>query len=215
MPFNQYIYLFTFIVATTFSVSAKVSISSFDINTAIKATSQSGNVSKSNVIASSQDGSLDVRGLWFVNSGVSYSDGVVVGRVVFNTFGYDLANGDLSVDDIAMLENTESRLTTEPLFYPNPFRFSNVNKATGKNGGTLYYTLSKAFDMEVQMYDVFGHRIWRKECPANSSCGRGGKNEIDFNKEELNGYEMSAGVYFYLFIHEGKVIGRGKVAVVP
>ena len=41
------------------------------------------------------------------------------------------------------------------------------------------------------------------------------KIRLHLMKSELNGYEMSAGVYFYIFIFEGKVIGRGKVAVVP
>ena len=70
-------------------------------------------------------------------------------------------------------------------------------------------------DIKIQMYNIFGQRVWKKDCPANSSCGKADLNKIEFNKEQLNGYEMSAGVYFYLFIYEGEVIGRGKVAVVP
>ena len=101
------------------------------------------------------------------------------------------------------------------MFYPNPFRFTNNNTATGVAGGVLQYQLSKPMAIEIQMYDIFGRRIWSKQCAANSECGRAQINKITFNKEALNGYELSSGVYFYIFIFEGKVIGRGKVAVVP
>ena len=65
------------------------------------------------------------------------------------------------------------------------------------------------------MYDIFGRRIYKKVCPANSSCGHSNVNEISFNEAELGGYELSSGIYFYIFIYEGEVIGRGKLAVVP
>ncbi|MEC8677593.1 MAG: hypothetical protein VXX85_01925, partial [Candidatus Margulisiibacteriota bacterium] len=89
------------------------------------------------------------------------------------------------------------------------------NTQTGSVGARLYYKLSQEMDIEIQMYDIFGHKILTKEFPSGTPGGRAGENEILFNKEELNGYEMSAGVYFYIFIYEGEVIGRGKVAVVP
>ena len=84
-------------------MEAKVSISSFDVNTAIKASAQGSTVSRSNVIATSENEKLDVMGFWFVNSGVSYSDDIVVMRVVFNNFLFDSAQGDIGVDDINML----------------------------------------------------------------------------------------------------------------
>ena len=194
---------------------SNVKVSSYDVNAAIQTSSAAGLVNKSNVIASSQNNKLDVLGVWFVNSGLSYSDDVVVMRVSFNNFLFDSADGSVSVKDINMLSDGAKELHGKPLFYPNPFRFSNINKETGTAGGTLQYILSQPMDIEIQMYDIFGRRIWKKSCAANSSCGKAQKNSITFNKSELNGYEMSAGVYFYIFIFEGKVIGRGKVAVVP
>ena len=201
-------------ILTPMSYSS-VKISSYDVNSAIQTSSAAGLVNKSNVIASSENNRLDVLGFWFVNSGLSYSDDVVVMRVAFNNFLFDSADGSVSVKDINMLSDGPKELHGEPLFYPNPFRFSNVNKETGESGGTLHYILSQPMDIEIQMYDIFGRRIWKKACAANSSCGQASQNTIAFNKSELNGYEMSAGVYFYIFIFEGKVIGRGKVAVVP
>jgi hypothetical protein len=194
---------------------SSVKVSSYDVNSAIQTSSSAGLVNKSNVIASSENNRLDVLGFWFVNSGLSYSDDVVVMRVAFNNFLFDSADGSVSVKDINMLSDGPKELQGQPLFYPNPFRFSSINKETGKSGGSLQYILSQPMDIEIQMYDIFGRRIWKKACASNSSCGQAGQNKIAFNKSELNGYEMSAGVYFYIFIFEGDVIGRGKVAVVP
>ncbi len=210
--------LYSILICLTLSLSsfAKVTVSSYDVNSAINAsTSQPTQVENSNVIATSTNKKLDVLGFWFVNSGLSYSDDVVVMRVAFNNFLFDSADGSVAVDDINMLADSKFELLSDPLFYPNPFRFSNTNTKTGSAGGTLYYQLSNPMDIEIQMYDIFGHRIFKKECSANGECGRAGPNQITFNKQQLNGFEMSAGVYFYIFIYEGKVIGRGKVAVVP
>lgn len=194
---------------------ADMSIAPYDVSAAISQVKDSQTIQKSNVIASSENNKLDVLGFWFVNSGLSYSDDVMVMRVVFNNFLFDASNGTLSVEDVNMLADTKFELLSDPLFYPNPFRFSNTNTQTGEVGGALHYQLSQPMDIEIHMYDIFGHRIFKKECPANGACGRAGPNQIDFNKQALNGYEMSAGVYFYIFIYEGDVIGRGKVAVVP
>ena len=194
---------------------SSIKVAPYDINSAIRTSIDDDNVIRSNVIATSENNKLNVLGFWFVNSGLSYSDDVVVMRVAFNNFLFDSADGSMSVKDINMLADIPAELQGDPLFYPNPFRFSNTNTQTGTVGGVLQYQLSKAMDIEIQMYDIFGRRIWKKACAANSECGRAKINKITFNKTELNGYELSAGVYFYIFIYEGKVIGRGKVAVVP
>jgi len=208
--------LVTLLVCMFLSISsfAKMSVSSYDVNSAIKARSSEAK-SNSNVIATSTNKKLDVLGFWFVNSGLSYSDDVVVMRVAFNNFLFDSSNGSINVDDINMISDTAPEIEGDPLFYPNPFRFSNINTKTGQAGGELVYKLSMPMDIQIQMYNIFGHKVYEKDCPASSACGSHGENRIVFDKQSLNGYEMSAGVYFYIFIFEGEVIGRGKVAVVP
>lgn len=205
MPFLRVMsIILLLIVSTSF---ADVKIKQYDLNSAIKATSSSSGIQPSNVIATSESGDLQVLGFWFVNSGLTYSDDVVVMRVAFNNFLFDSSDGSVSVDDINLLSDIVPQLNGDPLFYPNPFRFS--------EGGTLQYILSTAMDIEIHMYDIFGRRIYKKVCAADSICGKSNINQITFNAEELNGYHLSAGVYFYIFIYEGEVIGRGKVAVVP
>ena len=215
MPRNHVLHsLLAIALCSTLSV-AQMKISSYDANSAVKVASSGSQISASNVIATSQNKKLDVLGFWFVNTGLTYSDDVVVMRVAFNNFLFDSAEQGVAVRDINMLSDTVAELQSDPLFYPNPFRFSNPNKETGEAGGTLYYQLSKPMEIEIQMYDIFGRRIWKENIAAGSRYGRSGMNQITFNKSTLNGYEMSAGVYFYIFLHQGEVIYRGKVAVVP
>ena len=75
-------------------------------------------------------------GFWFVNSGLSYSDDVVVMRVAFNNFLFDSSDGTINVEDINMNTDTAPEIMGAPLFYPNPFRFSNVNTQTGDVGAS-------------------------------------------------------------------------------
>jgi hypothetical protein len=213
MPKLRIAYLLSGLILMSSLGFSNIKVSSYGVDSAIKTTA-AGVRPHSNVIATSTNNKLNVLGFWFVNSGVTYSDDVVVMRVAFNNFLFDSVDG-MTVKDINMLSDVVAELQSPPLFYPSPFRFSNINRDTKKAGSTLYFTTTKQMDIEIQMYDIFGRRIWTKDCPVASTCGQAGVNKIEFNKDALNGYEMSAGVYFYLFIHEGEVIYRGKVAVVP
>ena len=102
MPYLRLLCLIlSFMLISPLSYSA-VKVSSYDVNSAIQTTSADGAINKSNVIASSENKKLDVLGFWFVNSGLSYSDDVVVMRVAFNNFLFDSADGSVSVKDINM-----------------------------------------------------------------------------------------------------------------
>jgi hypothetical protein len=199
-----YLVLTIFLSIHTFG---NITVSSYDFNAVSNPTTTSSAATPANVIASSENKKLNVLGFWFVNSGLNYSDDLVVTRVAFNNFLFDSAEGTIAVDDINMVADAEFKLMEEPLFYPNPFKFS--------QGAKLHYQLSQAMDIDIHMYDIFGRKIFNKKCSMNSKCGQSGKNTLTFNKQELGGYDMSSGVYFYIFIHNGTVIGRGKVAIVP
>ena len=105
-------------------VYPKVKVTSYDSNSAIKMTSSGARMSPSNVIATSDSGDLEVLGFWFVNSGLTYSDDVVVMRVAFNNFLFDSDDGSVTLDDINLLGDVVAEIQGEPLVYPNPFSFS-------------------------------------------------------------------------------------------
>lgn len=93
------------------------------------------------------------------------------------------------------------------LFYPNPARQTDTAQ--------LGYQLSKNMDVELQMYDMMANRIFRGVFLAGANGGKAGYNKLTLNLDTFSGHFLSAGVYFYLILHEGKVLARGKVAVVP
>jgi hypothetical protein len=93
------------------------------------------------------------------------------------------------------------------LFYPNPARQS--------DDARLGYQLSKNMDIELQMYDMMANRIFKGTFPAGTNGGKSGYNKLKLNLDTFSGYSLSAGVYFYLIIHDGKVLAKGKVAVIP
>ena len=204
------------VLMLSLTASAEIKVYSYGIDSAVRAASKaptqesSSVIRPSSVIATSTSDKLQVMGFWYVNSGVSESDGLSVVRVAFNNFLFDSAYGSLSVSDINLL----SAVAPEVIggyFHPNPMRFS-------EDKGVLGYTLTQNMAIEIHLYDIFGRKIWSKKCAATDVCGIQGNKLLKFNStadSELKGHQLSAGVYFYLFIYEGKVVKRGKLAVVP
>jgi hypothetical protein len=103
--------------------------------------------------------------------------------------------------------NVEPAIIGVPLVYKNPFRMS--------EGAHIGYELSKALEIEIIVYNIFAHKVFQTIIPKNDKGGQKEWNELPFNIDTLNGYELPAGVYFYLIMHAGKVLGKGKMAVVP
>ncbi len=98
-------------------------------------------------------------------------------------------------------------ITGLALVYPNPFHFS--------SGTTLGYDLSDDAEIEVQLYDMAGNQIGRFIRSATLEGGRAGLNHLPINRDTLNGYELSSGVYLYFILNNGKVLAKGRMAVVP
>ncbi|RAP38786.1 hypothetical protein DID80_02100 [Candidatus Marinamargulisbacteria bacterium SCGC AAA071-K20] len=117
-----------------------------------------------------------------------------------------------SVDNLLSFDLTPE-MTFPPLFYPSPFRLT--------DGTTLGYQLNQALDMELRIYDMRGNEIFRKFfASATDQGGRTGYNYIPFNQptEVFNNNlpeNMPSGVYFYILLNDGKVLGKGKFALLP
>lgn len=102
---------------------------------------------------------------------------------------------------------SEARLLEMPLFYPNPFSMM--------SGGTLGYSLSKNMSVEVRVYDIRANEILRKSFVEAGDGGMSGYNKVLFNSATIGRYDLPAGIYFFVLMHEGRVLGRGKFAVKP
>ncbi len=101
----------------------------------------------------------------------------------------------------------ESKLLGTPLFYPNPFSIS--------SGAELGYKLSKNMDIEIRFYDIRANEIFRKTFVSGAYGAIYGYNKVFVDLSTIGRYDLPAGIYFFVLIHDGSVLGRGKFAVKP
>lgn len=94
-----------------------------------------------------------------------------------------------------------------PSVFPNPFRFSD-NPQFG-------YWLSKDMDIQIRIYDMRAHEVYRKDFISGTSGGAKDYNRVYLSREEFHRVGLSSGVYFFLIINQGKVLGKGKFVVKP
>jgi len=110
--------------------------------------------------------------------------------------------GDLEDEDIV------PEVVGEALVYPNPFRLQ-----TGV--AKLGYRLSKDMDIQIQMYDMMGSLILKRSFFSGAAGAQKGYNKLRIDNDVFEGELLSSGVYFYLIIHDGKVMAKGKMAIKP
>jgi len=132
-------------------------------------------------------------------------------RVGFNSVK---ANSGVSAQAFLGLSGTddddmEAAVIGKALVFPNPFR------QNSETGAELGYRLSKDMDLEVHIYNMFSQRILKRTFNSGVVGARKGYNKLNINQDTLDGEILSAGVYFYLLIHNGEVLSRGKMAVKP
>jgi hypothetical protein len=104
-------------------------------------------------------------------------------------------------------QEVKAEVIGKPLFYPNPARQTDKPK--------FWYVLSKSMDVQIRIYDMMANMILKSEFPAGSQGGKAGANWLSITDETFDQHKLSAGVYFVLIMHDGKVLGKGKVAILP
>ncbi len=116
--------------------------------------------------------------------------------------------GQLSSIDpqLTTQETQQSKLASTPLFYPTPFHL--------REGSQLGYKLTGNYDIELRIYSMHGYELYQVSYPA----GIPGKttstsyNTIAIGTNEL-GSTLPSGIYFFVLMSEGNVIGKGKFAL--
>lgn len=130
-----------------------------------------------------------------------------------HSYGFKGSHNDKNslsaLNSIADLYDSEQgSVVGDALVYPNPFRQT--------TGGTLGYDLSKHMDIEIQIYDMTANLIYKNTFEAGADGGKGDSyNKLRLDSTTFDGYELSAGVYFYYIINNGDVLAKGKMAVIP
>ncbi len=117
---------------------------------------------------------------------------------------YTESASNLSVRDSS---DTELRLTSLPLCYPNPF-----NPASG--GMKISYHLSADGDINIFMVDATGKIIFRERLSSGENGARYGYNEAPWDGRNAYGETVSNDVYL-IFIADtsGRVLGKTRVMV--
>jgi hypothetical protein len=99
-------------------------------------------------------------------------------------------------------------LTGRPLNYPNPFRLAST-------GTTLGYVLTDNAPIQIKFYSILGQMVGMQTYNSGDPGGKAGYNAVPISISTFGGNTLSAGIYFYLVISDGKVLGKGKMAVNP
>jgi large repetitive protein len=108
---------------------------------------------------------------------------------------------------LTVVGSSSDLLASRPLNAPNPFKLS--------DGSMLGYYLNTAADIELRVYRSSGNEVFRTTFIKDVHEGaKAGYNRVILSRN-MFGQDLSAGIYPYLLISEGNVVGKGKFAVNP
>lgn len=102
---------------------------------------------------------------------------------------------------LTILSSTSKTIQSRPLNYPNPF--------TPSQGTEIVYFLNESSTLDLRVYTAWGQEVYR-----TTVIQQAGQNTIPINSAITGGYWPS-GVYPYLIMKNGKVVAKGKLAVMP
>ena len=132
-------------------------------------------------------------------------------RVGFRQYSNPNINSSsfLSLENrLTLMDDQTSLVYGQILFYPNPFRL--------KTGAQLSYVLNQPSNIEIHIFDMFGHRIFKRSLIKGMDGAKMGTNNLIFDVSVFNYYNVPAGIYFlYIFDDQQKLIGKTKFAIVP
>ncbi len=108
----------------------------------------------------------------------------------------------------SLLNGGESEITNPPLVYPNPFRL--------EEGADLGYGLKRMdMDIQIRIYDMRGYEICRKNIEGGTEGAMMGYNRLRLNRAFFGHGTLPAGVYFYVFVMNNELLGKGKFVIEP
>ena len=104
--------------------------------------------------------------------------------------------------------NAPVRIDGALLNYPNPFSYS-------RNETHIGYRLTKAADVTLSIYSLTGYKIYSALLEKETEGGSGRYNRVLINQFVLGGTYLAPGVYLYLITHDGKLLGKNRMVVIP
>ena len=70
-------------------------------------------------------------------------------------------------------------------------------------------------DIEIRVYDMMANELAKVQKAAGLVGASMGPNKISIADLGLDANDLSAGVYFYIIMNNGVVLGKGKMALIP
>ncbi|MEK9727393.1 MAG: Ig-like domain-containing protein [Candidatus Margulisiibacteriota bacterium] len=98
-----------------------------------------------------------------------------------------------------------SQIQVDPVtlyIYPNPV----INRTA-----IVSYSLTQSTDVTLQVFDIFGHKIYQNEYTRGENGGRINSNKVNLPETILN--QLSIGVYFIIIHNNYQTLGKGKFAI--
>ena len=108
----------------------------------------------------------------------------------------------LSIDGVVAQDVLDGRIQQGP----NPFKLD--------QGTTLIYSLKRPASVHLLIYNQFGHRVLSEHYSPGQEGGKVYKNYVNISRRNFSGLALPKGVYFYVVASNGRVLGKGKMAIV-
>ena len=132
-------------------------------------------------------------------------------RVLFRQYANPnlFSSSTISLENrLTLADNMESEIYGDPLIFPNPFKLT--------SSAILGYWLSQPDNIQIQIYDMFGHRVFDEIKMQGMLGARMGYNKVQINQETFDFYNISSGTYFlFIFDSANKLIGKTKFSIIP
>lgn len=133
-------------------------------------------------------------------------------KSIFKTTFSEQSRPELMEFETGALETLDTFYSTVsidgvPLNYPNPFSM--------RSGTHIGYNMSEEGRVEILVYNALGRLVYTKICEKGMEGGKANYNKVPINLK-IDGLEkLSSGALFYLIVHQGEVLAKGKMAMVP
>ena len=143
-----------------------------------------------------------------VSVGLNYLSVIRVGFRQYSNPNISSSSSLVLDNRLTLMDEQDPLIYGDILFYPNPFRL--------KTGATLAYTLNTLTNVNIQIFDIFGHQVYERYLLAGMDGAKMETNRLIFDENVFNRYDVPAGIYFlFLFDDNNQLIGKTKFAIVP
>ena len=112
-------------------------------------------------------------------------------------------NANENLELLADQDEIKAELEGDLLNYPNPFN--------SREGTEIGYRLSKDMTVELKVYNILGHEVLCKKFEAGNLGGQAGYNLVPITFHE----NLASSTYFYILMHNDKILGKSTMGVRP